>query len=51
MVVPSESDADAVISAEAPLETSSAMVFASESVSVGDETLNSSTSVIVTLIS
>ena len=48
-VVPSASVADAVISAEAPLETSSARVFASESVSETEPTSNSSTSVIVTV--
>ena len=44
-VVPSASVADAVISAEAPFETSSARVLASESVSDADPTSNSSASV------
>ena len=48
LVVPSASDADAVISAEAPLDTLSARVLASESVSAGAPTLNSSASVMVT---
>ena len=47
-VVPSASVADAVISAEAPLATLSARVLASESVSAGATTLNSSASVMVT---
>ena len=49
LVVPSASDANAVISADAPFETSSARVFASESVSVTSPTSNSSTSVMVTV--
>ena len=48
LVVPSASDAEAVIFAEAPLEASSARVLASVLESVGAETLNSSSSVIVT---
>ena len=48
-MVPSASVADAVISAEAPFEASSARVLASESVSVTSPTSNSSTSVIVTV--
>ena len=46
-VVPSASVADAVISAEAPFEASSARVFASESVSVTALTSNSSASKMV----
>ena len=49
LVVPSASVADAVISAEAPLEASSARVLASESVSLEEPTSNSSASVIVTV--
>ena len=49
-VVPSASDAAAVISAEAPFATFSASVFASLSESVGVEVSCSSTSVIVTVI-
>ena len=45
MSVPSESLADAVISADAPLATFSARVFSSVSVSVGGVTSYSSTSV------
>ena len=48
LVEPSASDDDAVISADAPFETSSASVLLSESVSVGVVTSNSSTSEIVT---
>jgi len=49
LVVPSGSDANAAISAEAPLDTDSAKVLASESLSDTEPTLNSSTSVIVTV--
>ena len=48
LVDPSASDAEAVISADAPLETSSASVLVSPSESVGVETSNSFTSAIVT---
>ena len=50
LVVPSASDADAVISAEAPSAIFSAIVFASLSESDGVEVSCSSTSVIVTVI-
>ena len=49
LVVPSASEADAVISADCPLAMFSAIVFASPSVSVGVETSNSSWSVSVTV--
>ena len=49
MVVPSASEADAVIWADCPLAMSSAIVLASPSESVGVETSNSSWSVMAML--
>ena len=49
LVVPSASDADAVIWADCPLAMSSAIVLASPSESVGVETSNSSWSVMAML--